>query len=60
MKNEIEMPDDLDFCDECGIEYPKNKIRACPGCRSKICPDCMDLHSDEHYQEEREREKEKE
>ena len=50
MKNEIEMPDDLEICDDCGFEYPKNEIYHDTRTNSKVvgqfCKFCYELHED--------------
>lgn len=54
MKNEkeIEQDDGLEICDGCGNEFPKDELKTCPDCLIKICSDCWELHSDEHYQKD--------
>jgi len=35
---------EVDVCDECGREYPKQDVRRCRKCAENLCDFCMDLH----------------
>ena len=47
MKSEkIELPDSLELCDDCGLEYDKEDVEECPVCGRELCPYCLDIHTD--------------
>jgi len=45
----VELPDNLELCDDCGFE--KKRMQTC-SCGKRVCDLCLDFHSDEHYYEQ--------
>jgi len=43
MKEDIKM----EYCDECGTEYPSDVMEGCMNCFGQFCPSCIDEHEEE-------------
>ena len=43
-KDEALADADIDVCDECGTEHPRQEVRECRKCGEKLCDFCMGLH----------------
>ena len=47
----IEMPDELELCDDCGFEFDKKELYICPLCKHQLCKFCQELHEHENEHE---------